>query len=135
MFIMHQKYVFARILIVIFSSLWFSACANTQQAGASKAIEGYFEALIAKDLNRLINHSCTAWEAEARQELRTFDAVEASLKDLSCQEGAQDEDYVLVSCTGQIIANYGNEILEINLAERTYRAKYEDGEWRMCGYR
>jgi len=40
-----------------------------------------------------------------------------------------------VSCTGTITANYGNEVLEIDLSERTYQVVFEAGERRMCGCR
>ena len=43
-------------------------------------------------------------------------------------------EFTLVGCTGTIVANYGNEVLEINLADQTYKAAFEGGEWRMCGY-
>jgi len=41
----------------------------------------------------------------------------------------------IVACTGKIVANYGNEVLEIDLAAQKYQAVFEGGEWRMCGYR
>ena len=55
--------------------------------------------------------------------------IEESLSDL------KDGDYTIVSCEGVIIANYGNEVLEINLADQNYLSIFEGGEWRMCGYR
>ena len=109
-------------------------CSNNQN-DAPAAIERYIQALIAKDENLLINHSCAAWEIEAKNEFNSFSAVSVSLEDLSCQETGQDGEYTLVSCNGKIIANYGNEILEINLADQNYLAIYDGGEWRMCGYR
>ena len=35
----------------------------------------------------------------------------------------------------KIVANYGNEVLELDLSERSYQVVEEGGEWRMCGYR
>lgn len=133
-FFMCNKYTPALLMLLIFISLLLSSCGTSPTNGASQAIEGYYESLIAKDLNRLINYSCADWEANAHQEIRTFDAVEVNLENFSCQESGKDGEIILVSCTGKIVANYGNEILEINLAERSYRSKYEGGEWRMCGY-
>jgi hypothetical protein len=57
------------------------------------------------------------------------------LKDLDCQETGKDGDITLVRCSGKIEANYGNEILEIDLTRRAFQTVYEAGEWRMCGYR
>lgn len=127
---------FFRSFIVYFVITIFliAGCASKSVSGAPQAIEAYFKALVAKDLNQLVNHSCAEWEGNARQELRTFDAVQVSLQDLSCQEVETDTSTARLTCTGKIIANYGNEVLEINLAERDYRAIFERGEWRMCGY-
>jgi hypothetical protein len=61
--------------------------------------------------------------------------VTITLEELSCQEDQVIGEFTLVQCTGTIVANYGNEILEINLADQTYQAVFEGGEWRMCGYK
>ena len=106
--------------------------ATAQQLPGNQA---YHEGPVAKDLDRLINYSCADWEAQARLELELFGAVKAELKNLSCTDAGQDGDTTLVSCEGIIAATYGNEILEIDLADRQYLAVYEGSEWRMCGYR
>lgn len=108
---------------------------GTSEAGAAEAVQAYHQALVSKDADRLANLSCADWEAQAKNELASFGAVEASLEDLSCQEAGEAEGYTLVNCSGVIRANYGAEVLEIDLSERTYQAAYEGGEWRMCGYR
>jgi hypothetical protein len=111
-----------------------TGCSNNQNR-APASIEEYINALVSKDENKLINYSCADWESEARSEFNSFSAVSVSLEDLTCHETGQDEDYTIVSCEGVIIANYGNEILEINLADQNYASIFEGGEWRMCGYR
>ena len=112
-----------------------TACTSSGQANAPQtAVETYIQALVGKDVNQLVNAACAAWEAQARQELRTFDAVTVSLDGLACQETSRQETTAKVSCQGKIVANYGNEILELNLADRAYLAVQEAGEWRMCGY-
>ncbi len=68
-------------------------------------------------------------------ELESFTAVTVTLQDLACQESGKDGETRLIECSGKIVANYGNEVLEITLSERIYQAVYEAGEWRMCGYR
>lgn len=108
------------------------------QAGgldAAGAIESYFRALVDKDAERLSTLSCAAWENDARVELESFGAVTAELENLACQAGDEDGETALVSCQGLIRANYGAEVLELDLAERNYQAVFENGEWRMCGYR
>lgn len=120
--------LFGHILLII------SGCSNNGN-NPSASIENYIQALVAKDVNVLVNHSCAAWESEAKNEVNSFAAVSVSLEDLTCRESKKDNDYTLVSCTGKIIANYGNEVLELDLAVQDYLSIYEGGEWRMCGYR
>ncbi len=82
----------------------------------------------------MVSHTCAAWEAQARQEFNSFTAVKLELKDVSCKVIGQDQSFSLVSCTGSIIANYGNEDLQIDVAEQTFRVIQEAGDWRVCGY-
>ena len=121
--------------LVLFSllTLVISGCSNNQNS-APASIEEYINALVNKDENTLIIYSCVDWESEAKSEFNSFSAVSVSLEDLTCQETGQDGDYTIVSCEGIIIANYGNEVLEINLADQNYLSIFEGGEWRMCGY-
>lgn len=126
--------LFPKVIIVSLMALFLLGACTTESGSASAAIESYLQALVAKDANQLVAASCAAWEASARQELRTFDAVDVSLKMLDCQETESSGDTARVTCRGQITANYGNEVLEIDLADRSYTAVNEAGEWRMCGY-
>lgn len=129
----HSTYwlLLAGVLMLILAG-----CASGGKSNsAAAAIEAYNQALVAKDENRLSTLSCSAWEADAKTELNSFGAVKTTLQDQKCQESGKDGDLTLVSCTGKISADYNGEILEINLADRTYQAKQEGGEWTMCGYR
>ncbi|MGW8249403.1 MAG: hypothetical protein ACWGO1_02085 [Anaerolineales bacterium] len=108
-------------------------CSN--QGSAADSILNYLQALTSGNRNQLVLASCADWEAQAVTELESFSAVTVSLEDASCSESGKDGDITLVSCSGKIVANYGNEVLEIDLSERTYQAVTEGGEWRMCGYR
>lgn len=120
------------IILVI---LTLAGCSTSNQPGPVEAIEKYQDALVAGNADQLVNASCADWEAQARLELDSFTAVTTQLEDRTCQEAGNDGDITLVSCSGVIKANYGAEVLEINLADRTYQTVYEGGEWRMCGYR
>jgi len=99
------------------------------------AIEAYLQALIDKDVNQMINMSCSGWESQARLEYDSFAAVDLSLEEIDCQSGGQEDSYAFVSCTGRIIASYGEEDLIIELSERVFKTVEEGGEWRMCGYK
>jgi hypothetical protein len=128
-----KKLILLSALLLIMPTALLAGCSN--QESAADSILTYLQALISRDENQLVLSSCADWEAQAKTELESFSAVTVSLEDASCKESGQDGDYTLVSCNGIIVANYGNEVLEINLIERTFQAVYEGGEWRMCGYR
>jgi hypothetical protein len=120
---------------ILLAWLGLSAC-NTGNSAASApaAVEGYLQALVAKDENQMINLSCAAWEAQAKQEFNSFSAVELKLENLECQTTGQQGEYTLVSCSGSMIASYGAEDLQIDVAERNYQLIQEGGDWRVCGY-
>ncbi len=124
------------IILFLFISGGLAAC-NSAGSGSNPtaAVETYVGALVARDANALINAACASWEANAKQELDSFAAVTVTLQDMQCQESGKGGNMVLVGCKGKIIANYGAEILEINLADRKYEVIFEGGEWRICGYR
>lgn len=120
------------IISIVVISLLLVSC---KQNSAPDSVLAYLQALTMRDENQLALLSCAAWEAQSKTELEAFSALTVTLEDASCEQNGIDGEYTLVSCSGKIVANYGNEILEINLADRTYQAIYEGGEWRMCGYR
>lgn len=121
--------------IFLIALIAMASCSSASQPGPVDAIEAYQDALVAGDVDQLVNVSCADWEAQAHLELDSFTAVTTELEGRTCEQAGQDGDTTLVTCTGSIKANYGAEVLEINLADRTYQAIYEGGEWRMCGYR
>jgi hypothetical protein len=84
-----------------------AACAGASADGAASAVERYLEALVAGDVNQLVDASCAAWEADARLELDSFSAVSVEMEDLQCKESGQEGDAALVDCSGKIVANYG----------------------------
>lgn len=124
----HKKIL---LTVIIFSALiLLSACAGS---GPDKAIAAFWQALVSKDSAQVSSLSCAAYEPEAKTTLESFNAVETKLKDLSCSVISQEGDTASVSCSGSIIATYGSEDMTIDLAARTYTAKKEGGDWRMCG--
>ncbi len=128
-----MKLNYWHLFFVLLITLVFSGC-STDQSSAPASVENYIQALVNKDENSLINYACAAWEGEARSELNSFSAVSVSLEGLECQEIDQEDEFTIVSCQGIIIANYGNEVLEIHLKDQNYLSIFEGGEWRMCGY-
>ncbi len=129
---MRIKYLPVTLIFILFVII--GACSGDKDSAAS-AVESYIQALANGNADRLSTYSCASWEADAKNELASFAAVKVTLNAMQCQESGKDGETTLVSCTGKIVANYGNEVLDINLADRTYKAVFENGEWRMCGYR
>jgi hypothetical protein len=123
----HKKILLA---VIVFTIVLLSACAT---AGPEKAIAAFWQALVAKDAAQVSSLSCAVYEMEAQTTLESFNAVETKLKDLACTVNSQEGDTASVSCTGSIIASYGAEDMTIDLSARTYTAKKEGGDWRMCG--
>ncbi|MFN3309954.1 MAG: hypothetical protein ACK44E_12175, partial [Anaerolineales bacterium] len=64
----------------------------------------------------------------------SFGAVTTELQALKCETVSQDQSKAIVSCDGKIIANYGNEVLEIDLSKLTFQLVRQGGNWRFCGY-
>ncbi len=122
------------ILSLILLLVLLTAC-NGDTGDPADAIQAYIQALADKDVDHISTLVCAAREADARAEVESFTAVTVSLQDMACQESGKDGDITLVACTGKIVANYGNEVQEIDLSARTFQAVFEAGEWRMCGYR
>jgi len=118
----------------IILSLIIAGCAASK-SGAAQAVEGYLQALVAKNPERVVSLSCASWESQAQTEVDSFGAIAAKLDSLSCQESGKNGDKTLVTCKGKIITTYNNENQEIDLSTLTYQAIQEDNQWRMCGYK
>lgn len=109
------------------------ACASSSDLPA-QVVEEYYQALVKQDLNAMIALVCSAWEEQARNEYNSFSAVQTELQDLSCETISKDQSNALVKCSGKIIANYGNEVLEVDLSKFTFQLVQQGGSWRFCGY-
>jgi len=127
--------------IVIIPLILASCAGGNQEQAAAAAVQSYWQAMVERDLNKVVTSSCAAWEAQARTEFNSFSAVTLKLDNVKCQAAGQAspaagqaDEAVQVTCSGSIIANYGAEDLTIDVADRTYRVVNEGGEWRMCGY-
>lgn len=115
--------------------LLLSACGQENADKSAQAIEGYIQALVAQDANRVISLSCADWEDDAQVELDSLTAVSAEIEGLSCQQTGLSGSEAQVTCLGKIVFDYDGEIQELELAGRIFVALDEAGEWRMCGYR
>jgi hypothetical protein len=122
-------------LTLLLILLLLPACSGgSDKAAAADAVQTYWQAMVDRDLNKVVAASCADWEAQARTEFNSFSAVKLKLDHVACQATGQVDQAVQVTCSGAIIANYGAEDLTIDIANRTYRVVNEGGDWRMCGY-
>ena len=110
-----------------------TACGASNDAPA-QTVELYFQALVEKDQEHLVNLSCSEWEETALLTLDSFSNVEATLFDVVCQTIDDDSTTAKVTCEGAISATYDGEAREFPLSGQNYLVIQEGGEWRMCGY-
>ena len=131
-----KKYFRLSFIVIFFllPILLITAC-NIKEDGAAKAIEHYIIALSNKDSVQISNYSCSSWEQDAQLEVDSLTAVGSTVENLSCIEIGKEGNLVYISCSGYLALDYNGEAQQIDLSTRTYIAKQEDGEWRMCGYR
>ena len=131
---MIRKTILGFAFLVFISMFFLPGCNNETSTEAPEAVLDYLNALVEMDEIGMINKSCANWEEDAGLEHKSFAAVKLSLENPDCQVTGEQDGYILVNCTGMIIANYGAEDLEIDISKQTYRVLQEGGEWRMCGY-
>ncbi len=122
------------LAIIIVFSLLLAACGSSN-SGAVKAIESYIQALSNKDAAQISNLSCADWEASALVEVDSLAGVGSKVENLACQPAGQQGADTYVSCSGVLALDYNGEAQQIDLSTRTYIARQEGGEWRMCGYK
>lgn len=123
------------MVLIIITSIILTACGGGGVAGPEKSAEAYLNALVTADADKMSIISCADWEMNAMLELDSFQAVEATLQDLKCEQTGSDGDLALVTCQGQIVTSYNGEETLIDLNTRTYEIVKSAGEWLVCGYR
>ncbi|HKI53778.1 MAG TPA: hypothetical protein VJ987_06605, partial [Anaerolineales bacterium] len=107
------------IFSLVLTTIILTACASNTDAPV-KAVENYLNALVNKEADRLPSLVCGEWEEDALIELDSFQAVTASLENLSCTQTGTDGDAALILCSGNIVASYNNEDQKLDLSTRTY---------------
>jgi hypothetical protein len=130
-----KKYNLSIYIVIIVSifAIFLVGCKNSQN-GPTYAIESYIQALSNRDSVKISNLSCSDWEQNALLEVDSLTAVGSKVVDLSCVQAGKDGSDTYVSCKGMLSLDYNGEVQQIDLSTRTYIARQEGGEWRMCGY-
>jgi hypothetical protein len=123
------------LLCLTLSTFLLASCGSSNTDAPAQAVENYLNALVAKEADRLPTLVCGDWEEDALIELDSFQAVTASLENVSCTQTGTDGETALVLCTGNILASYNNEDQRLDLSVRTYQVIEESGDWLVCGTR
>ena len=122
------------ILTLIITTIILAACASNSDAPV-QAVQNYLNALVNKEADKIPTLVCGDWETDAMIELDSFQAVTATLEDVSCSQTGTDGDTALVLCTGNIVLSYNTEDQSIDLSTRTYQVVEQSGDWLVCGTR
>lgn len=124
------------LFMVLIANLLLAACASASNSDApAKAVEDYWNVIVAKDADRLPTLVCGEWEEDALTVLDSLQAVDARLEEFSCSQTGIDGDTALVDCTGKMVLTYDTEDQEIDLSVFTYEVVQEGGDWLVCGTR
>jgi hypothetical protein len=129
-----RKLVLAVILLSMLALL-LSACSAKGADPASKAVEDYLNALVAKDSTKISALSCATWEQSALTELDSLQAVKTRLDAVTCQTAGTDGATSQVNCKGRILATYNGEDQAFDLSVRTYQVVKQGGDYLVCGYK
>ena len=122
------------LAMLLTANVLLTACASKTDAPV-KAVEDYWNAIVAKDSERLPTLVCGDWEDDALTVLDSLHAVTATLDNFSCAQTGTDGDTTLVKCTGKILLTYNTENQEIDLSTFTYQVTQDGGDWLVCGTR
>lgn len=116
-----------RLVFLVAAMLFLVACAGGEGDPVT-TVQDYLQAKVDSDADTIGRLLCSEMEAVLERETRTFDSVsDATIEGMSCAfDGANT-----VACDGRIVALYGTEETEFQLA--SYRVVQEDGEWKWCG--
>jgi hypothetical protein len=129
-----RKYPLAVILLCVIALL-LSACGSQAADPASKAVEDYLNALVAKDSTKLSALSCASWEPNALLELDSLQAVKTRLDGVSCKTSGTSGGTSQVNCQGRILATYNGEDQTLDISARTYQVVQQGGNYLVCGYK
>jgi archaellum component FlaF (FlaF/FlaG flagellin family) len=130
---MNKRSILVLVISLVLFGILLVGC-ESQDDGATQAIQAYIQALSDKDINQVSILSCKDWEQTAITEVDSLTSVGSKVEDLQCKESGKNGNDILVSCTGNLVLDYNGEAQTLDLSLRTYIARNEDGEWRMCGY-
>ena len=123
------------LFIVLIANILLTACSSSDTDASARAVEDYWNVIVAKDADRLPTLVCGDWEEDALTVLDSLQAVTARLENFSCSQTGTDGEITLVNCTGNMVLTYDTEDQDIDLSVFTYEVIEEGGDWLVCGTR
>jgi hypothetical protein len=127
-----SKNMVRNLIIVVLIAVFLTACSSG--SSPDQTVENYLQAVVDKDAVQVSSLSCGDWETSALMMMDSFQNVSAEIQDLTCAEaGANPDGMTVVSCTGKIVASYGDELQEFDLSVQDYLLQDLNGEWLVCG--
>ncbi len=102
---------------------------GTPSPAQVQTVEKFIQAKVEADLPTLQSLICAELAEDAAAESRTFATVSnVTLQNMSCR---LDADGSHVTCTGEILAQYGEQTTSFPLTR--YLLVQEEGAWKWCG--
>lgn len=102
--------------------------ATNSTSDPADTVQQYMQAKVDGDRDTLSSLLCAELESTLPREAQSFATVDAVLEDATCERVGESNT---VTCTGQIVADYGGENTEFPLT--SYHVVQEDGVWKWCG--
>lgn len=120
------------VLCILIGWMVITGCSASSDPAAG-AVQKYLQSMISADSSQMSKLVCKDFEDQAAKDNDSFAGVKAELNNAACKKTGTDGSSALVTCTGKIVATYGNEKQEIDLAGPVYRVTQEGGSWLVCG--
>ncbi len=128
------RHVFFFIGVAALTALALSGCSGSGGSGAVKAVNSYYQAILAQNSDQLKNVTCPDFQEKAQTELDSFVGVKTEMQGFSCQETGKEGQNTLVKCTGKIVGTYGSQKMDFPLGDRVHKVQNLNGSWKVCGY-
>ena len=123
------------IKLLVLSTVFILALSACGASGdmAAQAVQDYYQAIVDGDAERAVALACADWELNAQMDVDSFQAVDASLDDFTCEQTGTNGDMATVDCQGKIVMSYVGEDQFLDLTA-FYQAQIVGGDWLFCGY-
>lgn len=119
------------LLFTVVTLLILAGCNFSDMGG--KTVEAYLNALVNGDREQMVLLTCEDFQKEAMLEFDSFQGVKSSLDNVKCKQVESKDGNILVTCSGNILATYGNEVQKFDLSNQTYHIIQDEQEWLICG--